>query len=140
MLEEYAIAIITALAGAIFLLLGGCCKLFFSWLATFKKELSKELTALRTELKEDRQAVTDIRIGYVPHTTCAEYRQDGQCRAAMLKVLVDNNAMIGGFAQKYEEFSKEMHKQGQAKVKNMQDLTLQIQKVVKQHATDTDTD
>jgi hypothetical protein len=130
-MEQYSIAIFTALTCAIGLLLGGFCKLFFSRLTKFEKELS-------SELKEFRESITNIRVNYVPQTTCAEYRQDGQCRAAMLKVLVDNNAMIGGFAQKYEEFSKQMQKQGDKKVQKMNDLTLQIQKVVEQHSTDTD--
>ena len=64
-MEEYVVGIIGSLAGGMFLLLGGFCKLFFSRFTKFEKELSGEL-------KEFRGSITDIRIGYVPHTTCAE--------------------------------------------------------------------
>jgi|APSaa5957512622_1039677.scaffolds.fasta_scaffold55402_1 uncharacterized protein YeaO (DUF488 family) len=135
-MEEYVVGIIGSLAGAIFLILGGFCKLFFGRLARFENNQERHQTELRNELKEDRKSVVDIRMGYVPKTVCAELRQDGQCQAAILKALIENNSMISEFKGDYTTFTERMHTQGKSKVQNMQDLTQQIQRLAEQHSTD----
>jgi hypothetical protein len=139
-MEEYVIAAVGVLFSIIALLVGGGGKLFFNRLAKFEDTIEKSQRELYGELREFRESLTSVRMQYVPNTTCAELRQDGRCRTAMLKALVDNNHHLSGFAQKYEEFSERMQTQGENKIQNTQELSQQIKRLLDVLPADIDTD